>query len=243
MPDSIYGPFDAPGPAGFPIHPLVWHPIRTRMTADRAPGGRVIGVEYTWDYQPSEPEFQAELGKSDVVWVPLYTGTIDSTPRSGNRPRHEYETNLKAIAAIGPRVHAILTGNANAEICWDCNLRTNHARCVEFVRRHGAMVRPHARPAFAPVFDILVYDACRAGGALQKALNDLDALVIAYAASKWLFEALEPWIPEARPWPTLTAYLAAMEVWGGVGMLRGLRAGSGEALQSMGVRAGIMGYF
>ncbi|MCX6360412.1 MAG: hypothetical protein NT029_11410 [Armatimonadetes bacterium] len=241
---SPFGPpFAPPAPPGFPVYPVVWHPVRTRMTVDRSPAGRLIGVEYTWDYQPSEAEFQAELGSNDVVWLPLYQGTIDQTPRRRDAPRAERAANLRALADLGPRVRAVLVGNANGEICYDCNLRANHRRCLEFVRRHGPLVAPHARPAFAPVFDILVEDCYRRGGELRDEMNRLGALVIAFAGSQWLFEKADPWIPEPPPRPRLADYLASMEAWSGVGLLRGLEAGSGAALQAMGFRAGIMGYF
>ena len=213
------------------------------MTSDIAAEGRVIGVEYSYDYQPSEPEFQSELAPNDVVLIPLYKGTIDQTPSKNDTPRKEYNDNLKAIETIAPRVQAILVGNANAEICYDCNLRTNHRRCLQFVENHGSIISPHGRPAFAPVFDILVFDCYEGKGRLRDLLNKMDALVLSFAGSWWLFENPKPCIPEPSPMGMLAEYIASMTAWSGVGLRKGLEAGSGQVLHSMGFRAGFMGYF
>jgi len=236
-------PLPPPPSEQFPVYPLLWHPIRTRTTPDRAPNGRVIGVEYNYDYQPSEPEFQCELAPNDVVWIPLYAGTIDQAPKRRDVPRGEYDANLNAIAQIAPRVRAVLVGNANAEICYDANLRTNHRLCVDFVAKHGALIRPYGRPAFAPVFDILVYDCYEGDGRLRNLLIELDAIVLCYAGCWWLFENPKPWIPEPPPRGMLAEYLGSMTAWSAVGLRKGLEAGSGQALHGMGFRAGFMGYF
>lgn len=230
-------------PHAFPVYPLLWHPIRTRMTLDKASAGRVIGVEYTFDYQPYDPEFQAEVGANDVVWVPLYTGTIVSPPARRDRKRAEFDANVDAIRSLGALVRAILVGSANAEIYYECGIRGMHDCALRFVDLHSNMIAPHGRPAFAPCFEILVHDCYAAGGRLRDTLNDAGALVLSYAGCEWLVERPNPKIPEERPWPALSAYLRSLDAWSGVGLQKGLDAGSGEALRDMGYRAGFMGYF
>lgn len=230
-------------PEGWPVYPLLWHPVRTRMGVDQAPEGRVIGVEYSFDYQPSEAEFQEALGPNDVVWVPLYRGTISPPPTHRDERRKEYAANLRAIEEIAPRVAAVLVGNANAEIHYEVGMQEEFGRVIRFVEDHGARIRPHGRPAFAPIFEILVHDCYHAGGKLRDILNDMDALVLSYAGCQWLFERPHPKIPEERPFPTLAAYIGTLTAWSGVGLQRGLDHGTGEVLKTAGYQAGFMGYY
>jgi len=214
------------------------------VTKEFSPQGRVIGVEYEYDYQPSDPAFQEELGPNDVVWIPLYKGTLHHPPRRTDRPRKEAETNWQAIRALAPRVQGILVGCTNAEIHYKGLLRTHreeYALCIRFVQEHGERIRPFGRPVFAPIFEMLIFDCYRGGGKLRDLLNSFDALVLSFAGCYWLFENPRPKIPEASPYPRLAEYLRTLNAWSGVGLQKGLDAGSGEVLHKMGYRAGFMG--
>lgn len=229
-----------------PVHPLLWHPVRTRIDAERAPHSRLVGVEYTYDYQPSNTEFQQSLGKNDVVWVPLFDGTIHQPAHDFNQRRAEYDVNVKAIAEIAPKVQAVICGNANAEIRFaDCTRAEEHERCLTFIESHCQFISMHGRPAFAPIFEILVQDCFEGNGALRDLLLQNNALLISFAGSSWLYEQQgdHPRIPEPWPYPTLQKYIASLEAWSGVSTLRGLRAGSGEVIKSMGYSAGFAGWF
>lgn len=214
------------------------------MTADLSPEGRVIGIEYGYDYQPSQPDFQQELGPNDVVWIPLYNGTIDHPPRRFDRKRWEYETNWEALRVIAPQVRGILVGCANAEIHYKDLLlsrKQEYGLCLKFVREHGERIRPYGRPVFAPIFELLLFDCYYGGGQLQELLHRFDALVLSFAGCFWLFENPSPNIPEAPPYPRLADYLHSLNAWSGVGLQKGLDAGSGEVLHRMGYKAGFMG--
>lgn len=229
-----------------PVYPLLWHPVRSRIDARRAPDGRVVGVEYTYDYQPSEPAFQQALGPKDIVWVPLFNGTVDNPAESLERRLAEYQPNLQAIAEIGPRVKAILCGNANAEIRFaNSSPSQEHAKSLTFIETHASFLAFHARPAFAPVFEILVHDCYVAGGILRDLLNHHQSILLSFAGCSWLFEHQgdHPRIPEPRPYPTLQKYLASLNAMTGVGRLRGLRAGSAITLAEMGYSAGFAGWY
>lgn len=253
---DVYSP-SAPPPASggeggsgvetpLPVRPLVWHPVRTRIDAARAPGGRFVGVEYTYDYQPSDAEFQESLGANDVVWVPLFDGTIHDPAEEFSRRRGEYEANVRAAAEIGPRVRALLVGNANAEILFSTGSAAERLeKCLTFVDKIGGFVAHHGRPAFAPVFEILLYDCYRGGGRLRDLLNEQKAMVLSFAGASWLFEEAgdHPRMPERRPYPELTDYLGTLDAWSGVGRLEGLRHGSGEVLKSMGYAGGFAGWY
>jgi hypothetical protein len=227
----------------FPVYPLIWHPCRTRRTRETDPEGRVIGVEYTFDYQPSEPDFQAELGKNDVVWIPLYTGTIDVPATTEDCPRREYEANIETIKILGPAVRALLVGNANAEICYKVSREEEWEKTIAFVEKHGAIIRPFGRPAFAPIFELLMHDCYLGSGRLRDVLLAQEALVLSFAGCWWLFENKKPKIPENYPYPELSAYLKTLPIWSGVGLQKGLDAGSDRVLSSVGYSAGFMGYF
>ena len=229
-----------------PVHPLLWHPVRTRIDKDRAPSGRLVGVEYTYDYQPSETEFQDALGTNDVVWVPLFDGTIANPAQDSSRKLNEYERNVRAISEIAPRIHAILVGNANAEILFKGRPKEEcHRLAITFIQTHAAFMAFHGRPAFAPVFDLLVYDCYQGGGELRDLINSTKALLISFAGASWLFDPVDthPLIPEERPYPQLIQYLASMECWSGVGTLRGLEKGSGAVLKSSGYLTGFAGWY
>lgn len=233
----------APLPEGsFPVYPMIWHPGRTRRTAETDPNGRVVGVEYSYDYQPSDPAFQSELGPNDVVWVPLYRGSLH-WPVTKDEPRDEHKKNLEAIAQLGPKVRAILVGNANAEIHYDIPRAEEYERAVRFIEKHAAIIRPHGRPAFAPIFELLLLDCYQHGGRMRDILNRNDALVLSFAGCSWLFEKKHPRIPEASPFPQLKEYLSSLHAWSGVGLQRGLDAGSDKVLAEMGYKAGFMGSF
>ncbi len=236
----------APVKSPLPVHPLLWHPVRTRIDAERAPAGRIIGVEYTYDYQPSERDFQDSLGPNDVVWIPLFDGTINHPAQDFSRCRPEYENNVRAAAEIAPQVRAILLGNANAELRFPGGpMEEQHQKCLTFVEKNAAFAALHGRPAFAPVFELLVFDCYHSDGKLRELLTASGALVLSFAGCSWLFEheGNHPRIPEPYPYPRLTHYLASMETWTGVGTLRGLARGSGEVLKSMGYSAGFAGWY
>jgi hypothetical protein len=229
-----------------PVHPLLWHPVRTRIDADRAPTGRVIGVEYTYDYQPSDPAFQKALGPRDVVWIPLFDGTIPNPAQEFKRRLPEYDANVRAIAEIAPRVNAVLCGNANAEIRFaGCTRQEEHAKCMTFIETHSKFISEFGRPCFAPVFEILVHDCYAAEGVLRDLLVEHQALTLSFAGCSWLFEqeGNHPRIPEPKPYPTLQAYLQSLDAWSGVGKMQGLRAGSAATLREMGFAAGFVGWF
>jgi hypothetical protein len=200
-------------------------------------------VEYSFDYQPSEEPFQEALGQNDVVWIPLYLGTINDPAVRKDEKRQENAANWKAISAIAPKVRAVLVGNANAEIHYELEPKEEFERCLTFVEQHGDRIRPFGRPAFAPIMENLVYDAFHGGGKLRELLLSMDALVLSYAGSEWFFEKERPRIPEPRPFPTMRAYLSELEAWTGVGLQRGLDNGSGRVLKDAGYSAGFMGYF
>lgn len=232
-------------PPDFPVYPLLWHPIRTRVSCLSAPEGRVVGVEYSYDYQPSDSLFQASLGPNDVVWVPLYEGTILAPGKRRDTPRAEYDDNLEAIAQVALVVRAVLVGNANAEIHHNVSRRGEEWElCSRFITRHGTFVGQFGRPAFAPILELLVFDCFERDGKLRDLLNAQNALLLCFAGSGSFFErANDPRLPEPPPYPTFSAYLKTMEAWSGVGLQRGLDNGSGTVLQKMGFRAGFMGYF
>jgi len=233
-------------PSSLPVYPLLWHPVRTRIDQSRAPDGRIVGVEYTYDYQPSEPDFQAALGPNDVVWVPLFDGTVDDPAQDSTRRREEYEKNVRAISEIAPRVRAVLTGNANAEILFrGCPIEERHQKCLTFIQSHAAFLAHHGRPAFSPVFELFVFDCYRAGGELRDLINASNALVLSFAGCSWLVEheGPHPYIPEDPPYPRLAEYLASMEAWSGVGTLRGLANGSADVLKASGYSAGFAGWY
>lgn len=244
----LRAPFSMPDlpplPSGtFPVYPMIWHPVRTRRTRDTDPEGRVIGCEYSYDYQPSEPEFQAELGPNDVVWIPLYEGTISHPATTEDKPRWEYERNLDAISQIAPKVRAITVGNANSEIHYEVEPEREYQLALDFIERHASLIRPYGRPAFGPIFEILLWDCYQGGGQMRDLLNSFDALVLSFAGCTWLFERKYPKIPEAAPFPTMSAYLRTLNAWSGVGLQRGLDAGSDRVLSEMGYSAGFMGSF
>lgn len=229
-----------------PVYPLLWHPVRTRIDSTRAPAGRLVGVEYTYDYQPSEVEFQDALGPNDIVWIPLFSGTIHHPAEDFSQRVPEFDQNVRAVSEIAPRVKGVLVGNANAEIRFNgISMADIHSRCLTFVEKAGGFVRCHGRPVIAPVFEILVYDCYRGNCSLQKLILELDALVLSYAGCSWLFveQGDHPRIPEARPYPELQEYFKRIEAWSGVGKMEGLRAGSASVLQSMAFSAGFVGWF
>lgn len=233
-----------PLPEGdFPVYPLLWHPCRTHRSLETDPDGRVIGIEYCYDYQPSEPQFQEMVGPNDVVWIPLYKGTLEMAPSGEDVPRMEFEQNLQAIEDLAPKVRAILVGNANAEIHYEVPRDQAWERAIEFIEKHSALIRPYGRPAFAPVFEILMHDCYMGGGKLRDLINANDALVLSFNGCGWLFEKKYPKIPELHPYPQLVEYLKTMPVWSGVGLQRGLDAGSDRVLKMMGISAGFMGTF
>ncbi len=229
-----------------PVYPLLWHPVRTRIDADRAPAGRMVGVEYTYDYQPSEPEFQQALGQNDIVWIPLFDGTINHPAQDFNQRRAEYEDNVRAIAAIGPSVKAVLCGNANAEIRFaNCSAAEEHRRCLTLVESLCKFLTHHGKPAFAPIFEILIYDCYHGDGELRDLLNQHQAQLISFAGCSWLVEQEgdHPRIPEPKPYPTLQKYIASLSAMTGVGKMRGLKSGSAQTLKAMGFTAGFAGWY
>lgn len=232
-----------PDRSEFPVYPLLWHPCRTRRTTETDPHGRLVGVEYQFDYQPSEPEFQAELGPNDVVWIPLYKGTINDPPTGQDEPREESDRNLDAAAEIGPRVRALLIGNANGEINYRTSREEEWRRAIEFIGHHSDLLGGRARLAFAPIFELLLHDCYIGGGKLRDAISRHNSLLVAFNGCGWLFENPHPKIPEPVPFPQLAEYIGSMEAWSGVGLQRGLDRGSDRLLKSMGFSAGIMGYF
>lgn len=230
--------------APFPVYPLLWHPVRTRLDALRTPAGRVVGVEYTYDYQPSEEAFQRALGYNDVVWIPVYKGTLYNPSQTTEDRLPEYDKNERAISEIAPKVRAILIGNANAEIRYNAQTpEEEYEKCLEFVEMHCKFVRQYGRPAFAPIFEILVHDCYKGGGRLRDLFQRYDALLMSFAGCSWLFEQERPWIPEERPFPQLAEYLGSVESWSGVGKLQGLAKGSGEVLKASGYSAGFAGWY
>lgn len=230
--------------APFPVYPLLWHPVRTRLDVHRAPAGRVVGVEYTYDYQPSEAGFQEALGYNDVVWVPIYKGTLYKPSQTAEDRLPEYEQNVQAIIDIARKVRAVLVGNANAEIRYNAQTPDEeYEKCLDFVEMHGKFIRPYGRPAFAPIFEILIHDCYRGGGRLRNLIERYDALLLSFAGCSWLFEQENPWIPEERPFSQLAEYLGSMEAWSGVGKLAGLAKGSGEVLKASGYSAGFAGWY
>lgn len=226
----------------FPVYPVIWHPERTRRTKETDPDGRIIGVEYQFDYEPSRPQFQEEIGPNDVVWIPLYEGKI-TPPPSVDEPLPEIEKNLRAIEEIGPKCRAVLVGNANSEIRYQGPRPEEYKKALLFIEKHAPLVRSHARPAFAPIFQLLMHDCYEEGGKMRDLLNENDALIISWAGCKWLFEKDYPKFPEADPFPKFQEYLRSMPCWTGVGLQRGLDKGSDRVLKSMGYDAGFMGYF
>lgn len=201
-------------------------------------------MEYTYDYQPSWPDFQQALGYQDVVWIPLYKGTVHKPSQTTEDRLPEYDLNEQAIVDIARKVRAILIGNANAEIRYSAKTpEEEYEKCLEFVAMHSKFVRQYGRPAFAPIFEILVHDCYKGGGRLRDLMVQHNSLLLSFAGCSWLFEQEKPWIPEERPFPQLIEYLKSMECWTGVGKFQGLAKGSGEVLKASGYSAGFVGWF
>jgi hypothetical protein len=85
--------------------------------------GRII---FTMEEQrnPHEGEIAHNLGdldqygKTDIVWIPLYVGTLENPGPYPPQPLPCYDEHIALINLLGPCVGGIITGNSSIELSY-----------------------------------------------------------------------------------------------------------------------------
>lgn len=215
-----------------------------------------------------------QLGPQDVFYVPLFRGemipegVIASMGTDAER-LPMFEENLSIIAEVGPRVRAIIVGNAGSELtfkdAWVKGLLAKRSQIIDLMcdfveRMAGLLADRGARPALCPVDWDVAIDCYFGEGKYRDLANSLGAVqicccgfqlfglgsrigypIVPHPSDQYYWKTCP--IREQDPWPRLTDYLRGTDMWSGVEFRQGLVKGNDIRLAEHGFTGGMVGVY
>ncbi len=257
-------------PLALPLYAMPCTEAGNWRSIDYRPGRVLLG---THGQNPAQPEpldkswLRADLAEfvctQDVLFAPLYEGTMRKEGPWPLAPRRTFEHNVEVLTEVAPQVRAVLWGNRYAEfgrLDVFAGLEEEHAwmsvaQCAEMVEEGGNLIRSlGGRPAVGLVDLQILVDCYRSPGwVLREALIAVDALVICFLGFKFYDHMVtlkegdgkEVIIPrglvELPPYPLLRDWLSGLECWSGMDYLDGLHKGNDVSCAEGGWAAGVVG--
>lgn len=259
-------PYDCP----FPLHVICCTEQSLWKSVDYKPG-RIIIVSTGPGTTPDGIRIDGLLRSNlhdclctqDVLFVPMYEGTMANEGPWPAAPTLGFDHNLEVLRDVAPQVRAVLVGNRYAESghlqCITHNNEEQRAmssmRICQFVEDAAQMVKSvNGRLGLCLIdFQIILDCYWAPGQPLRAKLLEHNVLTMPLLGFKFWpkmkplydHDREERILPKAMldgpPYPAMTKWLEGLEAWSGVDYINGLMLQHPQRLFDGGFKAGVIG--